>query len=71
MKEFNPDFDVACICSRTQMMLSQCCDFIVSSWVCHFLSFAFLILHCFGLVLVINHATVRPELWRSVLRQIY
>lgn len=51
---------------RTQMMLSQCCDFIVSSWVCHFLSFAFLILHCFGLVLVINHATVRPELWRSI-----
>lgn len=51
---------------RTQMMLSQCCESIESSWVCHFLSFAFLVLHCIGLVLVINHATVRPELWRSV-----
>eukprot|EP00434_Breviolum_minutum_P023514 symbB.v1.2.020741.t3/scaffold1762.1/size182224/8 len=51
---------------RTQMVLSQCCELIVSSWVCHFLSFAFLVLHCIGLVLVINHATVRPELWRGL-----
>lgn len=51
---------------RTQMMLCDCCESIVSSWVCHFLSFAFLVLHCFGLVLVLNHATVRPELWRSI-----
>ena len=49
------------------MMLAQCCESIVSSWVCHFLSFAFLVLHCFALVLVVNHATVQPELWRSVL----